>query len=147
MRAAETDKQRWDRRAFAGPIRVGERVLLKKCAFTGRHKLSNTYAEPSHMVVNSKPEQNLYQVRPALGGPSKWVNRKMMVLDPRIPPDNITSGLDILPEEVAGLSDDSCDVPAPDADGPSVATVCRRSGRQNKGQHSNPLHLPVAPSV
>ena len=50
MRAAETDKQRWDRRAFAGPIRVGERVLLKKCAFTGRHKLSNTYAEPSHML-------------------------------------------------------------------------------------------------
>ena len=109
--------------------------------------IRNTYAEPSHMVVNSKPEQNLYQVRPALGGPSKWVNRKMMVLDPRIPPDNITSGLDILPEEVAGVSDDSCDVPAPDADGPSVATVCRRSGQQNKGQHSNPLHLPVAPSV
>ena len=147
MRAAAPDKQRWDRRALAGPIKVGERVLLKQCAFTGRHKLSNTYAEPSHVVVSSKPEQNLYQVRPALGGPSKWVNRKMMVLDPRIPPDNITSGFDILPEEVVGVSDNSCDVPAPDADGPSVATVCRRSGRQNKGQHSNPLHLPAATNV
>ena len=76
-----------------------------------------------------------------------WVNRNMMVLDPCIPPDNITVGLGTLPEEVEGVSDDSSDMPAPDADGSSVATVCRRSGRQNKGQHSNPLHLTVAPSV
>ena len=146
MRAAEADKQRWDRRALAGPMKVGERVLLKQCAFTGRHKLSNIYAEPSHVVVSSRPEQNLYQIRPALGGPTKWVNRKMMVIDPRTPPDNTTSGLDTLPEEVACVSDSS-DESAPDADGPSVVPVCRRSGRQNKGQHSNPLHLPVAPSV
>ena len=147
MRAAEADKHRWDRRALARPIKVGERVLLKQCAFTGRHKLSQTCAEPSHVVVSSKPEQNIYQIRPALGGPSKWVNRKMMVLDRRIPPDNITSVLDILPEDLVGVSDYSCDVPAPDAYGPSVSTVCHSSGRQNKGQHSNPLHLPVAPSI
>ena len=147
MRAAEADKQRWDRRALAGPMKVGERVLLKQCAFTGRHKLSNIYAEPSHVVVSSRPEQNLYQVRPALGGPAKWVNRKMMVIDPRTPPVNLKSGLDTLPEEVVGVADDSSDESAPDAEVPSVVPVCRRSGRQNKGQHSNPLHLPVAPSV
>ena len=30
MRAADADKQRWDRRAHAGPISVGDRVLLKQ---------------------------------------------------------------------------------------------------------------------
>ena len=30
------DKQRWDRRAFARPKAVGDRVLLKQCAFTGQ---------------------------------------------------------------------------------------------------------------
>ena len=44
------------------PDPLGKRVLLKQCAFTGRHKLSNRYGEPSHVAVSSKEEQNLYEV-------------------------------------------------------------------------------------
>ena len=59
LKAADADKQRWDRRALAGPIPVGHRVLLKQCAFTGRHKLSNHYGDTSYVVVRSKTDRNL----------------------------------------------------------------------------------------
>ena len=44
----------------------------------------------------------------------------MMVLDPRIPSDNIVVGFGTS-EEVVGVLDDSSDASAPDAYGPSVA--------------------------
>ena len=63
QKAADADKQRWDRRAQAGPIPVRYRVLLKQCAFTGRHKLSNHYGDTSYVVVNCKTDRNIYVTR------------------------------------------------------------------------------------
>ena len=40
-RAAEINKKRYDRRCKAKPLAIGDRVLLKKSAFTGRHKFSD----------------------------------------------------------------------------------------------------------
>ena len=151
LKAADADKQRWDRRAFARSIPVGERVLLKQCAFPGRHKLSNQYGEISHVVVRIKAEENLYEVRPALGGELKWVNRKMLVLDPRGKPPDQPIGLNVLPEaQPSDLEESDDEGPVdPALDEPPMPVRLmpnqvsnRRSTRTNRGQHSNPAHLP-----
>lgn len=60
-----------------------EAVLVKQCAFKGRHKLQDQFGEERYVVVRCNAEQDLYEVRPALGGHRKWLNRKMLIIDPR----------------------------------------------------------------
>ena len=156
LKAADADKQRWDRRAKAGPIPVGHRVLLKQCAFTGRHKLSNTYGDTSYVVVNSKTDRHIYEIRPAHGGPSKWVNQKLLIDDPLPRAPAATVELDILHRVDDNDPDENSDDEAyksseliaeasPSstvaANWPTVAKW-RRSHLANKGRHSNPAHLP-----
>lgn len=81
--AAAANKQRYDKLAQACPLPIGSRVLVKRCAFTDRHKLSNHFCEEQYIVVKRNSAKDLYAVRPALGGPERWLNRKMLVLDPR----------------------------------------------------------------
>ena len=156
LKAADADRQRWDRRAKASPLPVGSRVLLKNCAFTGRHKLVNQYGDQCYVVVSANNDVNLYEVRPALGGPVKWLNRKLLVLDPRGEPNRAPVGLDILPRihdnDIDENSDDeaytsselTAEASPSSADAANWPTVAewRRSHRANKGRHSNPAHLP-----
>ncbi len=81
--AASSNKKRYDRHAKANPLPIGSRVLIKRCAFRGRHKLEDHFGEEQYIVVKCNAEQDLYEVRPALGGPGKWLNRKMLIIDPR----------------------------------------------------------------
>ena len=62
---------------------VGTPVLLKHCAFTERHKLKDHFASDQYIVVKSNVESDVYAIRPMAGGPEKWVNIKLLVLDPR----------------------------------------------------------------
>lgn len=82
-RSAATNKKRYDKYAFAGPLPVGSRVLIKNCAFTSRHKLSNHYGVEQYIVMKSNEDKGLYAVCPATGGVEKWINRKRLILDPR----------------------------------------------------------------
>ena len=149
-KAADADKQRWDRRAKAGPIPVGNRVLVKQCAFIGRHKLSNHYGEASYVVVNANTDQNLYEIRPVHGGPTRWVNRKLLVQDPRAGVHDQPVGLSVLPqvedsdvdEDVAEEESEETEAAAGVADLSADKPVCRRSSRLNKGRHANPAHWP-----
>ena len=144
MKAADADKQRWDRRAKAGPIPVGNRVLVKQCAFTGRHKLSNHYGEASYVVVNANIDQNLYEIRPVHGGPTRWVNRKLLVQDPRADVHNKPVGLSVLPlVENSGVDEEETETAAGVADLSADKPVCRRSSRLNKGRHANPALWPT----
>ena len=77
------DKQRWDLTGPSRSIPVGHQVLLKQCAFTRRHTLSNHYGDTNYVVVHSKTDRNIYEIRPPLVGPSKWVNRKLLIDYPR----------------------------------------------------------------
>ena len=156
LKAADADKQRWDRRALAGPIPVGHRVLLKQCAFTGRHKLNNHYGDTSYVVVRSKTDRNLFEIRPAHGGPSKWVNRKVLIVDPRLGEPAATIGSDFPPVVDSSECDSESDTVLPPAAPCQIApsderessripvshTVCR-SSRVKRGIHSNPAHLPM----
>ena len=74
-----SDKRRWDRKALAKPLDIGDIVLLKRCAFRGRHKL-----EDNQFIITSINQQNdVYTIRPLLGGKEKKVNRELLILDPR----------------------------------------------------------------
>ena len=50
---------------------------------TERHNLSDKYGELQYIVVKCNREGDLYSVRPFSGGVERWVNRKMLVRDPR----------------------------------------------------------------
>ena len=64
-------------------IKIGDRVLLRRDAFTGRHKLEDKFDETPYAVVAQNKEEDVYQIRPVLGGSAKWVNRRRLTLDPR----------------------------------------------------------------
>ena len=85
-RAADQNKRRYDRRANTSPLAVGSRVLMKQCAYRGRHKLQNVFKEEPYIVVKCGKHQDLFLVKPTVGGESKWVNRKMLIIDPRKEP-------------------------------------------------------------
>ena len=74
------DKQRYDEHCRGEPFKVGDRVLVKKCAFTHIHKLSDVFHHEPHVVLKCNKEKDLYAVRPVLGGEAKWLNRKLLVL-------------------------------------------------------------------
>ena len=160
----DRDKRRYDRRAKAEPLEVGDRVLMKQCAFTARHKLENHYRDEQFVIVKRNSEQDVYTVRPALGGPESTVNRKLLVIDPRgkEPFDKPTVWLENSGPE-SNSSHDSSDeeeglplwwklevnnppmpVPVPNAEGnPKPVAAPRRSQRLTKGKHGNPAHWPA----
>ena len=128
---------------------MGSRVLLKKCAFTVRHKLVNRYGDQCYVVVSANDDLNLYEVRPALGGPAKWLNRKLLVLDPRGEPNRAPVVLDVLPRihdnDPGENSDDEAYTSSEftgEASPSSTVVEWRPSDRANKDRHSNPAHLP-----
>ena len=82
-RAAQTNKKQYDKRAKACPLSIGDAVLIKQQAFTHRHKLANHFKEQQFVVVGSNQDQDVFAVRPTLGGPEKWLNRSSLILDPR----------------------------------------------------------------
>ena len=82
-RAAAASKRRYDKRAHASPLPVGSRVLLKRCAFTGRHKLSDKYGDHQYIIIERNRDGDLYAIRSSFGGTKRWVNRKMLIIDPR----------------------------------------------------------------
>ena len=87
---------RHDSNATDPTLEIEERVLLKRNAFTGPHKLADRYFETSHLVVNKNEEGDLYEVRPIMGGASRWVNRRQLVPDPRGREEEVLR--DVLPD-------------------------------------------------
>ena len=84
IKAADQNKKYVDAKCKpAQSLEVGSRVLVKNCAFKGRHKLSDHFSQERYVVTECNEEQDLFAVRPTLGGKEKWVNRRLLILDPR----------------------------------------------------------------
>ena len=49
-------------------VKMGDRVLLRRDAFTGRHKLKDKFDETPYVVVAQNKEGDVYQIRLVLGG-------------------------------------------------------------------------------
>lgn len=162
QQAAKMEAEKHDRRATDPVLQIGVRVLLKRNHFTGRHKLVNKFYDTSYIVVNKKQEDDLYEVRPAMGGDSKWVNRRHLVLDPRrIETDVLEEVLPDHVEDAVLLSTDNEDDEDDDQDSeeddfyqsfqwvyagkendPNLEERPRRSSRATKGVSRNPHRLP-----
>ena len=83
MKAADANKKLYDKKVSSAPLPVDSLVLLKHCAFTERHKLKDNFNSEQYIVVKANAENDIYAIRPSAGGKEKWVNRKLLVLDPR----------------------------------------------------------------
>ena len=144
----DANKRRYDTKAQDAPLSVGDRVLLKKCNFRERHKLDNNFLERPYVVTAVNREKDVYAIRPVSGGPEKWVNRKLLILDPRVEPIVPEFPVPMVEhssdseEESNDSDDDSVEYQYFDFDPPVALAEPRRSRRVNKGRHSNPAHWP-----
>ena len=73
-------KKNYDRKVKQALLKVGDRVLLKKVAFTGKHKLSDKWEEGVY-VVEKQPNEEIpvYVIRNEKGGRMKTVHRNMLL--------------------------------------------------------------------
>jgi hypothetical protein len=129
--------------------------------------LKDHFHSTAYIVVTANIDQGLYEIRLAQGGPTKWVNRKMLVPDPRAGLGNLAvsdSDTEIFPiyDAETDISDSSETeefpmwtfeyVPEVPDDPPAYAPVLhdpppdveveptqiiRRSARLTKGVHTN----------
>ena len=171
-KAASTRKQCYDSKAHLPSLDIGSRVLLQKTGFKDRHKLEDHYNSDPYVVLRRNDSGELYEIRPALGGQSRWVNAKMIIPDPRgisdICDDSDFDSIPLieLPEssdsEASDSESDEFDMPylystqtvdPPVEIEPIIEPIDeqpipvprpspRRSSRSTKGQHSNPYAQP-----
>lgn len=91
--ALQAEKKRHDRLPMSTPIEVGMKVLLKRCAFQGRHKLADKYHRDTFVVVWTNKEADVLGIRPLFGGPVQTVNRSLLIRDPReLPSTSLKDG-------------------------------------------------------
>ena len=157
--AAEKEEHRYGRNTSATTLEVGDRVLLKRHAFTERHKLQDKFYDTPYVVVDVNNHNDLYQIRPASGGELKWVNRRQLVVDPRGVVEEEPDVRDRSPESEDHVTSSSSDDEF-ESDDDDLGIVrlqlqqdeCereeelqpRRSSRSTRGVHRNPAHLPTS---
>ena len=84
--ARKAEKVRHDALPMSPDLNIGARVLLKKCTFDGRHKLDDKVLRDPFIITGVNDARDIYKIRPVLGGPTRVVNRRMLVRDPRHQP-------------------------------------------------------------
>eukprot|EP00057_Strongylocentrotus_purpuratus_P010055 XP_011664529.1 PREDICTED: transposon Ty3-I Gag-Pol polyprotein [Strongylocentrotus purpuratus] len=157
------NKIKHDKQVKSSPLEVGQQVLLKRMAFTTRHKLKDKFYRDPYVIVDVNREGDVYSIRPIHGGKVKTVNRKLLIPDPRSsnavvePPIQIWQSND---EDRSQSSDSGTDESSSEEEGHDIfqfyplslneqEAACqvqtqntRRSNRLTKGVHGNPYHLP-----
>ena len=78
----EEERQQARARGDVPTLEIGERVLLKREAFTGRHKLQDKFDDRPYIILAKNEEGDLFQIRPIFGGKIQWVNRRRLIADP-----------------------------------------------------------------
>ena len=152
VKRGNQNKRAHDSKVNAKPIGVGSRVLKRKLAFSGRHKLQDKYEHNLDVVTWVNEYEDVYKIRPMTGGPEVTINRKYLRKDPMTESDSESenpsdeSDDDIHwavasepTENLAGVDSEEVGEPPGGSDSP---LPMRRSLRADKGTHSNPYHLP-----
>jgi hypothetical protein len=77
LQQAAAKRQKYaNRNAKDHPLFIGQRVLVKRHDFVGRHKIQDVYHNDIFKVVQAKDGQATYCVEPSQGfGPHKWIHR------------------------------------------------------------------------
>ncbi len=157
---ASYNKAQYDSRGHLvhRPLAPGSQVLMRRCAFGGRHKLQNKYEEDPYIVVWVNQCGDVCRIRPVSGGQERTVNRKYLLLDPLAEPESDSEGsdgdsmYDVIVSDSGTLPDQSLvnyptgvsseKVGEPLCDNGSNNAFPRRSQRTTKGLHGNPFRLP-----
>ena len=160
--ARRAEKANHDNLPLSTPIPIGTRVLLKRCAFDGRHKLVDKFNREPYVVTSVSKAGDVYRIRPLFGGTAKTVNQRLLIRDPR------TDGQPLMAEPWTHPDESAPDKPEGDLGPPSGLDDTdgtpsflflwnpagqqenrrgndigyRRSNRSTKGVHTNPAHLP-----
>ena len=76
----EKNSKYYDRKVRGATLEIGDRVLVKRCAFEGPHKLSDKWSEDLYTVVE-KPHSDMpvYRVRPESGGRLRTLHRNLLL--------------------------------------------------------------------
>lgn len=153
---SQQNETSYNAKAKAGPIPVGAQVLLRKCAFKGRHKIQDKYERAPYKVVWVNQHGDVYRIRPVNGGQEKTVNRKYLMLDPLAESDlestdnsdeDSEDGCLLVTDENnsqelnQGLCGGKVGKPLSGA-GSDGSVPLRRSRRSTRGTHRNPFRLP-----
>ena len=161
QQVAERERKRHNRRATDPNLEIGARVLLRRNNFTSRHKLADKFHETPYVVVSKSEENDVYEIRPVMGGGSKWVNRRQLVIDPRgvdeeVPVEFLPNIMNDDYEEMNTPPDcDQDEEDEDDEDYPSFRWIYdgsvpqegqgpRRSARTSKGVNRNPGRIPTS---
>ena len=93
-KAREDQKTGYDKRARAGVLDIGDRVLVKVLAFTGKHKLADGFEEDPYVVVEQKdPNIPVYIVRREDGkGKPRTLHRNHLLPVNNFPIPTVTIG-------------------------------------------------------
>ena len=104
--AANKEERRHQPNTSAEQLEVNDHVLLKRHGFKERHKLQDKFHETPYVVVDVNIHHDIFQIRPASGGETKWVNRRHLVLDPRGVEEIVPDVHDPGPDEVPSAPSD-----------------------------------------
>ena len=157
---ASRNKALYDSRGHVAlkPLALGSQVLMRRCAFGGRHKLQNKYEQDPYIVVWVNQYGDVCRIRPVKGGQEKTVNRKYLLLDPVAEPESDSersdedSICDVVVSDAGGSAEQPTDISSKGVGSenvgePSIVNgsknpVPRRSERVTRGLHRNPYRLP-----
>lgn len=153
----------YNRKQYNPPIHIGQLVYVKDRSIRGRNKIQDIYNPCVYQVVDQPDERNaIYVIQPVdTDGPIRIVNRTEVRLcerkkqqalyrDAKEQLDDEAGMFVYIPEvQHPAAQVDAAKLPPVRAQRPIVRyeksperVTVRRSQRSNKGQHSNPYHLP-----
>ena len=77
----DLNKRRHDKSVRDNQLLPGDRVLVRKVGFQGKHKLANRWEDTVYVVVNARNgDMPVYEVRPESGvGPHRTLHRNMLL--------------------------------------------------------------------
>ena len=78
-KAKQKNKKYYDLKAKAASISSGDKVLVKRVAFEGKHKISDKFEEETYIVLEqTKPEIPVFRVKAERSGIEKILHRNLL---------------------------------------------------------------------
>lgn len=146
--AKQTTRQKkyYDQRVKQASVKVGDRVLVRRVAFTGKHKLADKWENGTY-IVEGQPNEDVpvYIVRSEDCNKTKTIHRNLLLPVSYLPPMDVANGNRPikprnkvkLPEKVEEESSGSSEL----SDSESEVMSFRNNWDDKTDQHDNDKHV------